>query len=95
MMAWVGDIGWAGWAVMVGCMLVFWMVVIYLIATMFRTDRADGPARLGRQGDPLRGLEERFARGDIGAEEFVGRRQVLTQIGNPAAKADRRGQVRG
>lgn len=55
MMAWVGDIGWAGWAVMVGCMLVFWMVVIYLIATMFRTDRADGPARLGRQGDPLRG----------------------------------------
>ncbi|MCD2118205.1 SHOCT domain-containing protein [Rhodococcus pyridinivorans] len=95
MMGWVGDIGWAGWTVMAVCMLAFWTVVIYLVAVMFRADRTSGPAGIEHEGDPLRMLEERFARGDIDSDEFVARRQVLTQTGNLAAIADRRGQVRG
>ena len=95
MMGWVGDIGWAGWTVMAVCMLAFWTGVIYLVAALFRADRARGPAGIDHEADPLRVLEERFARGDIDSEEFVARRQILTQNGNPAAIVDRRGQVHG
>ncbi|MBY4576062.1 hypothetical protein ACN94_21200 [Gordonia paraffinivorans] len=95
MMGWVGDVGWAGWAVMTVCMLVFWAVVIYLVATLFRTDRADGPAHTEQQDDPLRTLEKRFARGDITSDEFVSRRRTLTQSGGAASTGEQQEQARG
>ncbi|AHD24091.1 hypothetical protein Y013_25495 (plasmid) [Rhodococcus pyridinivorans SB3094] len=94
MMGWVGDIGWAGWTVMTVCTLVFWAVAIYLVATLFRTDRADGPART-EQDDPLRTLERCFARGDITSDEFVSRRRTLTQPGGAASTGEQQEQARG
>lgn len=79
MMGWAGELTWTGWIVMAVCMVAFWAVVIYLVAMMFRTDRANGPAGTAQETEPLRLLEARFARGDIDSDEFVARRQVLTQ----------------
>lgn len=93
MMGWAGDVGWTGWTVMAVCMLVFWAVVLYLVATMFRTDRASAPSRTD-DSDPLRVLETRFARGDIDADEFVARRQLLTQTRGATATGDRQGRAR-
>ncbi|WAL49885.1 SHOCT domain-containing protein [Rhodococcus pyridinivorans] len=96
MMGWVGDLGWAGWTVMAVCMLAFWAVVFYLMAAMFRTDRASGPARPEHEADPLQVLEERFARGDIDSDEFVARRQLLTQTRDAATRERQgRGQLHG
>lgn len=89
MMGWAGA-GWAGWIVMALGMLAFWAVVIYLVATMLGTDR--GAARPD-DSYPLRLLESRFARGDIDADEFVARRQVLTQ--GAAGNRCRQGHIRG
>ncbi|MGA6203503.1 SHOCT domain-containing protein [Nocardia testacea] len=90
MMGWAGDVGWVGWTVVAVGMLAFWTVVIYLVATMLGT--GSGEARPG-DADPLRLLESRFGRGDIDADEFVARRQVLTQ--RPAGTRGRRGHIRG
>lgn len=81
MMGWAGGVGWAGWTVMAVGMLAFWAVVIYLVARMLGTDC--GPAHPD-DSDPLRLLESRLVGGDIDADEFVARRQVLTQgsLGN-------------
>ena len=79
MMGWVGAVGWAGWTVTAVCVLAFWAVAVYLMTTMFRTDR--GSARPD-DPDAQRLLEARFARGEIDADEFVARRQVLAQTTN-------------
>ncbi|MBF6456106.1 MULTISPECIES: SHOCT domain-containing protein [Nocardia] len=93
MTGWVSQTGWAGWTVMAVCMLVFWAAVIYLMAALFRTDRAGDSAR-PTDSDPLRMLESRFARGDIDADEFVARRQLLAQTFETADGDVRKGHVR-
>ena len=93
MMGWAGELTWTGWVVMAVCMFAFWAVVLYLVAMMFRIDRVNGPGRPTVEADPLRLLKARFARGDIDSDEFVARRQVLTQTtGMPEF---RQGQGRG
>ena len=94
-MGWAGELTWTGWIVMAVCMLAFWAVVLYLMATMFRTDRTSGSARTEHESDPLQVLEERFARGDIDSDEFVARRQVLTQTRGTTDTNYRQGRVRG
>ena len=94
-MGWVGDVGWAGWTVMAVCMLAFWAVVFYLMAAVFRTDRASGPARPEHEADPLQVLDERFARGDIDSDEFVSRRQLLAQTRGTTATRERQGRGPG
>ncbi|NMD96628.1 SHOCT domain-containing protein [Rhodococcus sp. BL-253-APC-6A1W] len=93
MMGWAGELTWTGWIVMAVCMFAFWAVVIYLVAMMFRTDRANGPGRTSPESDPLRLLEAGFARGDIDSEEFVARRQVLMHPGDTTSVEHRQGQV--
>jgi len=95
MMGWAGELTWTGWIVMAVCMLAFWAVVIYLMAMMFRTDRANGPGRTSQESDPLRLLETRFARGDIDSDEFVARRQVLMHPGDTTKVEHRQGHVHG
>jgi len=95
MMGWVGDMGWAGWTVLAVCMFAFWMVVVYLVAILFRADRADGSARIEYGGDPLRSLEKRFARGDISSDEFVARRRVWTLTGGATTDGEQQEQARG
>ena len=65
--------GWGGWALMAVVMIVFWAVVVVGIVALFRTVRAtDRPSR--REGTDNRKareiLDERFARGEIDADEY-------------------------
>lgn len=95
MMGWAGELTWTGWIVMAVCMFAFWAVVIYLVAMMFRTDRANGPGRTTAEVDPLRLLEARFARGDIDSDEFVARRQVLMHPDDTTPAGHRQGRAHG
>ncbi|WP_280461732.1 SHOCT domain-containing protein [Nocardia carnea] len=92
MTGWVSQAGWAGWTVLAVGMLVFWVAVIYLMAALFRTGRADDSVRPTISG-PLRGLKSRFARGAID-DEFVARRPLLAQTLADADANDRKGHVR-
>ena len=60
-----------------------WIVVIALIVVSTRGTRAT--AR-DSQGPAVRLLEERYARGDIGREEFLERRAVLEGISPGASQ---------
>ncbi len=75
MMWWHGD--WNGWAwlAMSGSMVVFWGLVIWAVLRVVSTTRDNTPAQPGN--DPERILRERFARGEIEAEEFEQRRELL------------------
>ena len=74
------DMGWGGWVMMV-MMLIFWFGLIALVIAAF------SGATFGRrpsdkdrdvQGDrALSILRERFARGDITAEEYEAARRTL------------------
>jgi putative membrane protein len=60
-----GGFGWGGWVVMTLSMVVFWGLVVYAVVALTRGDRKpDAPK------DPLRILDERFARGEIDEEEY-------------------------
>lgn len=76
MMWWNGN--WNGWAslAMFASMALFWGLVIYGVLTLTRSTRAPGPG--GRNGsDPEEILRERFARGEIEAQEYQERLRVL------------------
>ena len=78
MMGWYHDgAGWGGWVVMTLVMLGFWALVVFAVVAIFRG--AAGPAvRTGAgRRDPLEILQDRFARGEIDAEEYEARPQVL------------------
>ena len=69
-----GDGSWVGWLVMTVMMLIFWLVVVGGGVLLVRYLRAgERPA----SSDPLRILDERFARGEIDADEYGKRRQLL------------------
>ena len=77
-----GDMGWGGWLAMSLSFLVFWGLLIALVVWVVRTLRADTSG--DNQGPPpapgIRAgevLAERFARGEIDAEEFTRRRELL------------------
>ena len=64
-------------------MLVFWGLVITGIVLLVRSSRrssaaGSGAAYYGRP-DPLQVLDERFARGEIDAEEYRTRRDILRE----------------
>lgn len=73
--------GWGGWVLMVLLTVAFWGLVIVGVMALFRTIRAErnppyGAAGTGRQSaDEI--LDERFARGEIDAEEYRTRKDQL------------------
>jgi putative membrane protein len=73
-----GGMGWAGWVMMGLSFLVFWGLIAAAVVWFVRSLR--GPAT-GQGAPTVRGademLAERFARGEIDAEEFTARRAVL------------------
>jgi putative membrane protein len=77
---WMGDWSWGGWTAMVVTMVLFWTLVAVVALLVIRSLREGGDMPSGRR-DPLPSpehiLEERFARGEIDAEEFDHRRRVL------------------
>ena len=72
--------GGGGWVVMVLGMVIFWSLLIFVVAAIFRGTRNDGVA-MGTPGrDPMEILDERFARGEIDAEEYHTRRDALRRV---------------
>lgn len=78
MMGYYGDgPGWGGWVVMTLMMLVFWGLLIFGGIAVWRSlNRGDHRRREDRpDADQL--LDERFARGEIDAEDYRQRRELL------------------
>ena len=66
---------WIGMGLM---MVVFWAMVTALVVYVVRSlGRRDEPERTARADQPLRILDERFARGEIDADEYTRRRSLL------------------
>ena len=82
MMGWYNDsVGWGGWFAMSVMMVAFWGIVIFAVVAMFRGSNKES-GRTGRkdqvtQHDPMRLLDERFARGEIDTDEYHARQAVL------------------
>lgn len=75
--------GWGGWIVMSLMMVAFWALVILAVVAIFRgTSRDTGRSDRATHRDPMEILDERFARGEIDADEFTRRRDILR--GGPA-----------
>ncbi len=78
---WHGGWGWGGWLAMAIVMLAFWAVIVAALVVVVRslTQRRDQlpPAPPGSSDDAVRILDERFARGEIDAEEYRSRRELL------------------
>lgn len=66
--------GWGGWVLMVVAMIVFWGIVVVGVLALFRQSRTN---RTPTQDSPREVLDERFARGEIDAEEYRARKAIL------------------
>lgn len=82
MMGWYNDgVGWGGWIAMTLMMVTFWGLVIFGVVAIFR-GVSGGTSQPGQtyptpHHDPMRTLDERFARGEIDADEYHARQAVL------------------
>ena len=83
MMGWYGDgIGWAAWLMMAIVMVAFWGLVVVAGIAIFRgTSRDSGRDDRAAPTDPRRLLDERFARGEIEADDYRARQAVLRDGG--------------
>jgi putative membrane protein len=77
-------------------MVAFWSLIVWAIWS-FVTGGNGQPERGQRRGDAERSLDERFARGEIDAEEYRRLRDVITTGGEhanggriPVSSGDRR-----
>lgn len=90
MMGWYGSgaWGWAGWLVMTLVMVAFWGLVIWGLVAIFRGSSRDTDTATPSHGrDPMEILDERFARGEIDAEEYRARQDVLRATRTDTAPA--------
>ena len=72
-----GPMGWAGGMMFGGLStILFWGVVIAVVAMIVRRGRASHP---DAGAAALNILRERFARGEIGAEEYQERKKLLAE----------------
>lgn len=77
----MGGWGWGGWLVMALMMLAFWGLIAAVAVAVIRggswRQSPLGPSP-GERGDAaMQILDERFARGEIDAEEYRTRRELL------------------
>ena len=80
-MMWGNGMGWGGWLLMSLTTVAFWAVVVFGIVALFRDSGGPGPRDGRRDGDARRILDERFARGEIDAEEYRSRQSILSTHG--------------
>lgn len=77
-MMWSTGMGVTGWILMTLTAIAFWALVVFGIVALFRGSRDGFSAReAGRDRDAEHILDERFARGEIDAEEYRARQAVL------------------
>lgn len=77
-MMWNSGMGWTGWLFMALTTVAFWGLVIFAVIALFRGTRNDAePERRVVTRDPGQILDERFARGEIDADEYHTRQDVL------------------
>lgn len=77
---WYHDgVGWGGWLVMTLAMVAFWVLVVVAVIAVFRGAGSTGSSdRRGSGGPDARTiLDERFARGEIDADEYQSRHAEL------------------
>jgi putative membrane protein len=77
---WDGSWAWGVWVTMGVLMLLFWGVVAWVVVALLGHGSATGlrgDDRRDTRSDPLRILDERFARGEIDADEYRQRRDTL------------------
>jgi len=84
MMGWGYDGGGGGgWALMMLAMVIFWGLVVVAIVVIFRGTRArdpqGGPGSVGGAPTAAGILDERFARGEIEADEYRARKDALAK----------------
>lgn len=77
MMWWDDGMGWGGWAAMVVVMVSFWALVIFGLMAAFGRSGEDQLQARGHSSDPQDVLRERFARGEIDADEYHARQKIL------------------
>ncbi|MCZ4586082.1 SHOCT domain-containing protein (plasmid) [Rhodococcus opacus] len=80
MMWWNGvgyGMGWGGWVLMAVVMVAFWGLVVAGVLALFHSMRMDRTAPFDPDGRAREILDERFARGEIDAEEYRLRRNEL------------------
>ena len=75
-----GGMGWGGWVAMAFVMVIFWGlvaagIVLFVRSVGHRHRSAIAPTD---SSSALRILEDRFARGEIDADEYGRRRQLLS-----------------
>ena len=75
-----GDVGAGWWIVMMVLMVLFWgaiiAAVVWLIRGVTRSGSTSGERLVSRES-PVEILERRFAEGEITAEDYRARREVL------------------
>ena len=77
MMGWYSDgTGWGSWIIMTLAMVAFWALVIFAVIAIFRGNQGSD-ASVPDHRDPREILDERFARGEIDADEYHARSDVL------------------
>lgn len=77
MMGWYHDgMGWGGWVVMTIAMVAFWALVVVAVISIFRGSQRQTETFADHR-DPMQILDERFARGEIDADEYHARGKVL------------------
>lgn len=77
-MMWNDGMGWTGWLLMSLTAIAFWALVVFAVVSLFRGTRSD-PKQVGDENDKdaRRILDQRFARGEIDADEYHARQLVL------------------
>ena len=69
--------GWGGWVLMAVVMVAFWGLVVAGVFALFHSMRTDRTAPFDPDARAREILDERFARGEIDAEEYRLRRDEL------------------
>lgn len=76
-MMWGNGMGWGAWLLMALTTVGFWALVVFGIVALFRGAGGADTRRHGPERDARQILDERFARGEIDAEEYRSRQSLL------------------
>ncbi|KGN37481.1 SHOCT domain-containing protein [Knoellia subterranea] len=76
-MMWNDGMGWTGWLVMALTAVAFWALVILAVVALFRDGRPESRQAQAGSDEAWRILDQRFARGEIDANEYQARQVML------------------